>query len=260
MTMETTVYIHGGDYDCSEAVRMCYRAAGVLPYGSYMWTGNEVDLLTENGFVRRSLRDPQDGDVLWRDGHTELYLRGGFQGGARHGDFPGGLDGRQGDQSGTEVTRSAYDPDDWELLLRYEGGHTCDGIPAAYVAARVMDHIIDHDTHGYSQPHRSGDGALEEVTVSWDGTPSGGSAEPSAPAACECELFDGAFRFLQETNIRTEPSTSAGVVGAYDKGETVVLDGTLTRADGYLWGRYVGSTSRKLRYVAVGTLDFVEPA
>ena len=67
----TTVYIHGGDYDCSELVRMCYRAVGVLPHGSYMWTGNEHDLLMAHGFAVRSLNSPQMGDVLWREGHTE---------------------------------------------------------------------------------------------------------------------------------------------------------------------------------------------
>ena len=29
----TVTTVHGGDYDCSEAVRMCYVAAGVLPRG-----------------------------------------------------------------------------------------------------------------------------------------------------------------------------------------------------------------------------------
>lgn len=262
--METTLSIHGGDYDCSEAVRMCYRAAGVLPYGSYMWTGNELELLTAHGFAYRDPGSPQDGDVLWRSGHTELYLHGGFQGGARHGDYPGGLDGNQGDQSGTEVTRSAYDPDDWEVLLRYEGGHTCDGIPAAYVAARVMDHIIDHQAHGYSQPNRAGDGTIESLTIEWDGngTPSNDDGTPSIGEgdSCGCDLFSGAFVFLQDTNIRVAPTISAEVVGVYDRGEAVILDGHLTRADGHLWGRYTGSTSGKLRYVAVATLDFVEPA
>jgi hypothetical protein len=71
---------------------MCYRAVGVLPYGSYMFTGNEVELLTANGFAIRSLSSPQMGDVLWREGHTEIYLGNGMQGGARiseHGTISG---------------------------------------------------------------------------------------------------------------------------------------------------------------------------
>ena len=35
-------------------------------------------------------------------------------------------------------------------------------------------------------------------------------------------------------------------------GDIVVLDDWYTSSDGYIWGRYVGSTSGKYRYVAVG--------
>ena len=166
------VKIHGGAYDCSEAVRMCYAAVGVLAWGywdSYMWTGNEVDLLTSNGFVEGDLDNPQPGDVLWRKGHTELYLGNNLQGGPRHGDYYGGLDGEYGDQDGTEIARSAYQGWAWTKLLRYVGNHTVNGIPAAIGAVGVMNHIIDHDAaHGYSQPQREGDGTVETITISWD--------------------------------------------------------------------------------------------
>lgn len=168
-----TVYIHGGDYDCSEAVRMCYRAVGVLPYGSYMWTGNEVSLLKENGFVEVNLNERLAGDVLWKEGHTEMYLGDGMQGGARI-DETGGVHGfKQGDQTGKEICRSPYDLSywHWKKCLRYVGPVTVDGIPAAYAACAVMNHLIDHDAHGYSQDNRSGDGTYEAVTIVYDTSP-----------------------------------------------------------------------------------------
>lgn len=168
-----TVYIHGGDYDCSEAVRMCYRAVGVLPYGSYMWTGNEVSLLKENGFIEVNLNERLAGDVLWREGHTEMYLGDGMQGGARI-DETGGVHGyKQGDQTGKEICRSPYDLSywHWKKCLRYVGPVSIDGIPAAYAACAVMNHLIDHDAHGYSQDNRSGDGTYEAVTIVYDTNP-----------------------------------------------------------------------------------------
>ena len=54
-------------------------------------------------------------------------------------------------------------------------------------------------------------------------------------------------------NVRTEPSLKGQVVASYGRGEKVVLDGWGTYADGFLWGRYVGTSSGQLRYVAIGT-------
>lgn len=240
-----TITIHGGDYDCSELVRMCYRAVGVLPYGSYMWTGNERELLTEHGFVYHSLGSPQMGDVLWRSGHTEIYLGYGMQGGARHGDYAGGLDGRQGDQDGTEVTRSAYDADDWACLLRYEGGRTVGGIPCAIAAALVADHIIDHEAHGYSQPNRAGDGTAEAVTITWDGKN-------------ESEVFEVHRTVTVQSptlNVRDAPSVTTGkVVAQYRKGDRINID-SIVFGGLYVWGHYIGASSGKDRYVALGTLE-----
>jgi hypothetical protein len=91
-----------------------------------------------------------------------------MQGGARHGDFPGGLSGIQGDQDGTEITRSSYNPFEWDMLLRYGGNANVNGIPATVVMVQVADHIIDHAQHGYSQPNREGDGTVETIEISWD--------------------------------------------------------------------------------------------
>lgn len=236
----TTVYVHGGDYDCSELVRMCYRAAGVLPYGSYMWTGNEVALLTAHGFAVRDLSSPRTGDVLWRDGHTEIYLGDGMQGGARISER-GTVSGAKGDQTGSEVARSAYRASDWSMLLRYEGDATCGGIPAAVVAARVADHLIDHDAHGYSQPNRAGDGTVEAVTVEWDG---------GAPSRVACSFE---WTFDRTVRVRTTPDTtrSDNVLGAkWRKGDTAAFDGIVV-ASGCVWGTYVGPTTKRRLYAAI---------
>lgn len=53
-------------------------------------------------------------------------------------------------------------------------------------------------------------------------------------------------------NVRAEPSTSAEIVAQYSTGDTVNLDGWTTTGDGWVWGRYVGASSGKHRYVAIG--------
>lgn len=63
----------------------------------------------------------------------------------------------------------------------------------------------------------------------------------------------GAYRCTVGTlNVRDEPGLSGSVVAKYHEGQTVVLDSWYVSRDGYVWGRYTGSTSGKLRYVAVG--------
>ena len=250
MAKTATVYIHGGDYDCSELVRMCYRAVDILPYGSYMWTGNEIELLTENGFIFGNLDFPKVGDVLLRDGHTEIYLGMNKQGGARHGDYPGGLSGRQGDQDGTEITKSVYRKSDWTYLLRYAGGKKVNGIPAAVAAALVAEHIIDHNAHGYSQPNRMGDGTIEEIKITWDGSSDTGSSESTDYNIAK---VDFTVKFTCEKHpIRTAPSKTAGkIVANYTKGETAHIEGLVLLGDKHAWGMYIGATSKQRRYVAL---------
>ena len=244
---KATVYIHGGDYDCSELVRMCYRAVGVLPYGSYCWTGNEIELLTENGFVVRSLNSPKMGDVLWRSGHTEIYLGDSKQGGARCSEH-GTITGTQGDQTGREIMRSAYKASDWTTLLRYEGGKTIEGIPCAIAAALVADHIIDHNAHGYSQPNRAGDGTIEAVTITWDGDPA------YIPTSSTFR-----FTFKQKTKVRTSPEVRSDnlMSATWAKGDTATFDG-IAFGSGYVWGTYIGPTTGRRLFSAMGTHELGE--
>lgn len=58
-------------------------------------------------------------------------------------------------------------------------------------------------------------------------------------------------------NIRTQPSTKASIVGAYEGGAKVVID-RITFNAGYVWGSYVGLTSGKRRFIALASCDFCE--
>ena len=58
-------------------------------------------------------------------------------------------------------------------------------------------------------------------------------------------------------NIRTQPSTKASIVGAYEGGAKVAID-RITVNDGLVWGSYVGLTSGKRRFIALASCDFCE--
>ena len=66
-------------------------------------------------------------------------------------------------------------------------------------------------------------------------------------------IFGGIYRCnVNGLRVRDAPTTKGNVITSYNAGQTVVLDDWYTSSDGYIWGRYTGSTSGKLRYVAVG--------
>lgn len=156
-----------GDADCSSLIKRILAACWLLDYDTYMWTGNERQILAAHGFERRNLYKPERGDILWRDGHTEMYLGESTCGGARI-DETGGVTGPQsGDQTGWEVASGPYYPSKWEECWRYVGDKTVDGIPMAEAMAQVMEHAIDHPNHGYSQTNREGDGGWESVSLHW---------------------------------------------------------------------------------------------
>lgn len=74
-----------------------------------------------------------------------------------------------------------------------------------------------------------------------------------APTPTPSKGFGGTYRCTVNTlNVRDEPSVNGAIVTRYSKGMTVILDDWYTSKDGYIWGRYTGATSGKLRYVAVG--------
>ena len=124
---ETLVSVPGGDKDCSEAIRVCLAALGLVAWNyddSYTWTGNEPDVLSGAGFVTIDPEDAGVGDVLLRDGHTEMVVGGWngelYQAGFRIAEL-GTIYGETGDQTGWESTYSGYHPWEWETCWRYVG-------------------------------------------------------------------------------------------------------------------------------------------
>lgn len=119
----TKVQVHNGDYDCSEAVRTAWAAIGVLPKDSYMWTGNEPELLKAHDFAELPFRGTtlEIGDVLYKAGHTEIYVGNGLQAGF-HADEKGGIGNgaKQGDQTGYESYLKPVQSY-WERVYRYKG-------------------------------------------------------------------------------------------------------------------------------------------
>lgn len=250
-----TVQIPGLDRDCSSAIGTCLIAVGLLPKGTYIWTGNERALLKQCGYVSVNLNHLQRGDILWKTGHTEMYLGNGLQGGARI-DENGGVHGwTSGDQTGNEIGRSEFDQDywNWESAWRYYGSRTCGGIPIAEATAQVMDHLIDHDAHGYSQDNREGDGTLEAVKITWD---------DSAPVANFVRLQKTfTYRFWDRVRVRTAPTTQGDTFQGvwWEVGQTATFDG-IAFGDGFVWGTYIGPTTKKRLFVAIGEVTHGTPS
>lgn len=113
----TVVEFNGGDRDCSRLIQTCYVVVGVLPRGISMWTGNQREILLANGFVEVPLDNLQRGDVLWREGHTEMYMGDGVEAGARRSEYHS-IDGKTGDQDGGEIARSAFVRSHWTSAYR----------------------------------------------------------------------------------------------------------------------------------------------
>ena len=116
------VTIAGGDRDCSSAVIECYRALGIN-VGGATYTGNERQCLLSTGlFEEVPLYGPSfDGDILLREGHTEMVVgdtrwQAGFRRSERHS-----IDGRTGDQDGYESTYSPLKLGEWQHKIRYYG-------------------------------------------------------------------------------------------------------------------------------------------
>jgi hypothetical protein len=121
----TSATVHGGDYDCSELVRVCVNCALTGDYRrpiDWMWTGSEGDELMALGFRRVpfSAGAVRRGDVLWVSGHTGVALGDGMQADA-HGDEYGGLTGpNEGDQTGREIEVRGL-RSSWTLIYRHDG-------------------------------------------------------------------------------------------------------------------------------------------
>ena len=75
-----------------------------------------------------------------------------------------------------------------------------------------------------------------------------GGATPDPPM-----IFGGTYRCtVNGLRVRDAPTTKGNIVTSYNAGQTVVLDDWYKSSDDYIWGRYTGASSGKLRYIAVG--------
>lgn len=120
----TKATISGHDIDCSEMVRQCVNVALSGSYKrpiEYMWTGNEDEELTAQGFNRMAFDrfKVRRGDILWRSGHTGVAVSATKQSEAVM-DENGGLGGRSGDQTGQEVAVNPLSYN-WSRIYRYYG-------------------------------------------------------------------------------------------------------------------------------------------
>lgn len=120
----TKATISGHDVDCSEMVRQCVNVALSGSYNrpiQYMWTGNEDEELTAQGFKRMAFdrSKVRRGDILWRSGHTGVAVSATKQSEAVM-DENGGLGGRSGDQTGREVAVNPLSSN-WSRIYRYDG-------------------------------------------------------------------------------------------------------------------------------------------
>ena len=133
------VYIHGRDYDCSEAVEECWEAVGVLPKDTFMVTWNEIEILRYSKFVEVNLTQVLTGDILWRTGHTEMYLGNDMCGGARLDENYDIFGNIPGDQTEYEISMSEYNPKKWEKAFRYMGPERFDTEFTMYAIINIID-------------------------------------------------------------------------------------------------------------------------
>lgn len=112
----THVWIAKWDDDCSGMVWDNICAMGLDPHG-FTYTGNEAEGLLGSGqWVEISPYDAGVGDVLLREGHTEVVLEIDgelYQGGFRISEL-GTIYGETGDQTGWEAAYSEFQPWAWE--------------------------------------------------------------------------------------------------------------------------------------------------
>lgn len=161
-------------------------------------------------------------------------------------------DGSQSDwvyRSGHWTTdKSKLKPGD---LVFFGTSRTNTGHVGVVSRAGSTPYIID------STPSR---GVAERLLPTAAGFVGGGWPLKSLPADATKE--DG-FSVKKRVTVRTDflrvrdaPSTKTGKeVARYSKGESVTIDSVVLGDDGYAWGHYIGASSGKDRYIALGMME-----
>ena len=129
-------------------------------------------------------------------------------------------------------------------------------MPAILIEICFLDSKTDSDAYKRVGADAVGK-CIAECIAGKAATATAPAPAPSAPApakpAASTSNFGGTYRCNCDVlNVRSGPGLKYDVVTAYKRGQTVNLDNWYTSADGYIWGRYTGASSGKLRYVAVG--------
>ena len=148
------------DYDCSSLVISALKQAG-LEVGGASWTGDMKENLTQYGFTwipksqidLSSSSQLQRGDILWKTGHTEIYIGNNQRVGAHWGS-EGPTDGQYdynspGDNTGEEINIEDY-CSGWEGIFRYNDSEnnpqgTVDKIVGGSGTVRVAGWAFDPD-------------------------------------------------------------------------------------------------------------------
>lgn len=108
----------GPDYDCGSMISQTLWNIGVLPLDVIYEPNDGIQwILSAYGFdiIPYSYENLQPGDVLYRYGHTEMYVGNGLMVGA-HSDY--GYT-QSGDQTGEEISIKGL-AGDWEYIFRYK--------------------------------------------------------------------------------------------------------------------------------------------
>lgn len=112
----------GLDYDCSSLVIQAYEQAGCpVKTNGATYTGNMKSVFTDCGFISIPYTVGMElikGDVLWKTGHTELYIGNNQNVGAHINEFGEVTGGQTGDQTGHEISVTDAPNGDWEIVLR----------------------------------------------------------------------------------------------------------------------------------------------
>lgn len=127
----------GPDYDCSSLLIQAFENAGSpVKTNGASYTGNMVEVFKNTGFkdvtTEITLSNGsglKPGDVLWVDGHTEMYIGNGNIVGARINENGEVAGGQTGDQTGQEIRVRTYYNYPWTIVLRLPSSGVTPDIP-----------------------------------------------------------------------------------------------------------------------------------
>lgn len=111
------------DYDCSSFIITAYEQAGCpVKSNGASYTGDMIEVFETCGFKKLNYVKGMEllaGDVLWRTGHTEMYIGNGKRVGAHISENGTVYADEEGDQTGQEISVVNFSSNEsWEIVLR----------------------------------------------------------------------------------------------------------------------------------------------